>query len=235
VRTALIAASAVVLWGCPPQQRPVAAVDFGASLFADPRLSESAFNTVSCSTCHATSEAPPEGRLDSGPTLYNSAFRGTWWGGYEVRLLDAVNFCFLSFMRGDVPLTAEDPKSRALYEYLVSLSPEEIDPLPFTVIKDVADVPPGDAARGAEVYRAACQVCHGEPHTGDGRGSPLASVLPEVSADYATVFPGVSPRLVVIEKIRHGQFFGVGGTMPPYSREALSDADVAALLAFFGL
>ena len=42
-------------------------------------------------------------------------------------------------------------------------------------------------------------------------------------------------QLVVIEKVRHGQFFGVGGTMPLYSREALSDEDLGALLAFLAL
>ena len=41
---------------------------------------------------------------------------------------------------------------------------------------------------------------------------------------------GASPRLVVIEKVRHGQFFGVGGNMPLFSREAMSDADLGALL-----
>ena len=46
---------------------------------------------------------------------------------------------------------------------------------------------------------------------------------------------GVPKQLVVIEKVRHGQFFGVGGSMPPYSQEALSDADLGALLAFLGL
>ncbi len=59
-------------------------------------------------------------------------------------------------------------------------------------------------ARGAEVYRAACQTCHGEPHTGKGRLTDKASVLPEVMKDYDQLFPGVPHSLVVIEKVRHG-------------------------------
>ena len=87
----------------------------------------------------------------------------------------------------------------------------------------------------AEVYTAACQDCHGAAHTGQGRLTPLAPILPEVSQEYGELFPGVSPGLVFIEKVRHGRFFGVGGNMPPYSQEALSDQDLGALLAFLGL
>jgi thiosulfate dehydrogenase len=212
------------------------AADFGEELFQDSRLSESQFNSFSCATCHATTATPEAGRLNAGYTLHNVASRPSWWGGYETRLLDAVNFCYVSFMRGVSPLKPEDDKSRALYEYLVRISPDpEAPALPLTVVKDVVDVPRGDAGRGAEVYRAACQTCHGEPHTGKGRLTQLASVLPEVVSDYDSLFPGVPHSLVVIEKVRHGQFFGVGGNMPLYSREALSDEDLGALLAFLGL
>ncbi|MBX5484795.1 MAG: cytochrome C oxidase Cbb3, partial [Myxococcaceae bacterium] len=58
---------------------------------------------------------------------------------------------------------------------------------------------------------------------------------PEITETYPTTFPGVNPRLVIIEKIRHGQFFGVGGNMPLYGREMLSDEQVADLLAYLGL
>ncbi len=139
-------------------------------------------------------------------------------------------------MRGVSPLTQEDPKSRALYEYLVRISPDpQAAALPLTVVKDIGDVPRGDKGRGAEVYRAACQTCHGETHTGKGRLTQLASILPDVTSEYDTVFPGVPHPLVVIEKVRHGQFFGVSGSMPLYSREALSDEDLGALLAYLGL
>jgi thiosulfate dehydrogenase len=56
-----------------------------------------------------------------------------------------------------------------------------------------------------------------------------------VANEYGELFPGVPRQLVVIEKVRHGQFFGVGGSMPPYSQEALPDTDLGALLAFLGL
>jgi thiosulfate dehydrogenase len=211
------------------------AADFGEQLFQDARLSDSEFNDFSCATCHATG-ADSGGRQYAGPSLRNTAFRPSWWGGYETRLLDAVNFCYTNFMRGVTPLTEDEPRSRALYEYLVRISPDTHAPaLPFTVVKDITEVARGDAGRGAEVYKAACQDCHGETHSGKGRLTSLAPVLPEVTSEYATLFPNTAPSLVVTEKVRHGKFFGVGGTMPPYSREALSDADLGALLTYLGL
>jgi thiosulfate dehydrogenase len=212
------------------------AADFGEELFQDSRLSDSQFNSFSCSTCHATTATPEAGHLRAGYSLHNVASRPNWWGGYETNLLDAVNFCYVNFMRGVSPLTPEDPKSRALYEYLVHISPDpQAAALPLTVVKDISDVPRGDTSRGAEVYRASCQTCHGETHTGKGRLTQLASILPEITTEYDSIFPGVPHPLVVIEKVRHGQFFGVSGSMPLYSREALSDEDLGALLAYLGL
>lgn len=228
----LALAAGLLAVGCGP----VPAAEYGEELFGDAKLSGSQYNTFSCATCHATTASPPQDTVYAGLSLYNVASRPHWWGGYETRLLDAVNFCYTAFMRGVTPLTPEDPRSRALYEYLVRLSPDADAPAqPFTLVKDITDVPRGSAERGADVYRAACRECHGEAHTGRGRLTELASVLPEVSREYGTLFPGVPPGVVFIEKVRHGRFFGVGGNMPPYSREALSDKDLSALLAYFGL
>ena len=225
-------AAALLAVGCGP----VPAADYGAELFKDSTLSQSQYNTFSCATCHATTASPEPGKVYAGHSLYNSAFRPSYWGGYETRLLDAVNFCYTAFMRGVTPLTPEDPRSRALYEYLVRISPDTNAPaLPLTLVKDITDVPRGNAGSGADVYRAACQDCHGEARTGKGRKTELAPILPEVAQDYGDLFPGVSPGVVFIEKVRHGRFFGVGGNMPPYSREALSDKDLGALLAYLGL
>ncbi len=215
---------------------PTPAEEYGEALFRDSRLSTSQYNAFSCATCHATSSEQARDKLYTGLSLEGVASRPHWWGGYEVTLLDAVNFCYTAFMRGTAPLEAEDPKSRALYEYMVSLSPRPDAPAqPFTLVRDITDVPRGDARRGAEVYRAACQDCHGEVRTGEGRLSALAPVLPDVAGEYGQLFPNSPPGLVFIEKVRHGRFFGVGGNMPPYSREALSDEDLGALLAYLGL
>lgn len=215
---------------------PVRAVQFGEQLFRDPRLSESSFNAFACATCHPVTPAADPSSLPPGYSLYNATARPSWWGGYSAKLLDAVNFCYLYFMRGLRPLSKDDPRSRALYEYLASISSVQSEPaLPLTIARDVVDVPRGSTARGAEVYRGACQVCHGEPYSARGRISEDAPDLPGITRSYPSDFPGFPPALVVIEKVRHGQFFGVGGNMPLFSREALSDEDLGALLAFLGL
>ncbi|MCY1000208.1 c-type cytochrome [Myxococcus sp. MISCRS1] len=221
---------------CGDEVEPPTAAQYGELLFRDARLSESQFNAFSCATCHATTPTPLDGRMDSGYTLHNVVSRPDWWGGYETNLLDAVNFCYVSFMRGVQPLPVDSPQSRALYEYLVSISPDAQAPaLPYTVVKDIVEVPRGSMEHGQTVYRAACQECHGELHTGAGRLTELASILPEVTRDYDELFPGIPHSLVVIEKVRHGQFFHIGGNMPAYSLEALSDADMGALLTYLGL
>lgn len=223
-------AAAVLLAGCGP----MAAADYGEQLFHDPGLAESDFNAFSCATCHST--RADEDRLLSGYTMLGAASRPSFWGGHETRLIDAASFCFVYFMRGPGPFEPNESRSKALYEYLASFSPEPSSAaLPLTIVQQIADVPRGDPSEGAKVYRAACQECHGEIHTGGGRLTALAPILPEVQSGYADLFPGVPPALVFIEKVRHGQFFGVGGNMPPFSLEALSDEQLGALLAYLGL
>ena len=220
---------ALALSACAPTAK-----DFGEQLFNDPLYAGSQFNAWACATCHSTSAT--DTRILSGSTMVDVASRPSWWGGNEVRLIDAASFCYVSFMRGAVSLNPTEPRSRALYEYLKSISPSPAaDPQPLTVVQNVKEVPRGDATRGAEVYRLACLSCHGEVHTGAGRNSDRASILPDVQADYGTIFPGVAPSLVFVEKVRHGQFFGVSGNMPLFSTERLSDEDLGALLQYFAL
>lgn len=223
------------------------AASVGADLASDPRLGGE-LNPFSCTTCHPTA-ADVAGRRAPGYSLYDSAFRASWWGGYEATLADAVDFCAQFFM-GGAPLDEWDEGDRrALYAYLASLSPSDAAPaLPLTIVETITEVPRGDPGRGEAVYEAACRGCHGAPHTGARRlDHPSLGdvVLPEVADTYPEDFPGedgvpyteddVAPALVVIEKVRHGQFFLVGGNMPLYSREALTDEDLGALLAFFEL
>jgi thiosulfate dehydrogenase len=215
-------------------QQSMDAAAYGERLFEDPRLSASRFNAFSCATCHSTAPLGEEARLLPGYTLHGVTTRPPWWGGQELHLLDAVNFCLTSFMRAE-PLGAEEPRARALYEYLASLGPAQAMPaLPLTVVKDIREVPRGTQARGAQVYRDACQGCHGEVHTGKGQLTELAPVLPSTS-EHQERFPDVPAALLFIEKVRHGRFYGIGGVMPLYGLEALSDEQLGALLAYLEL
>lgn len=235
IRPAVLCSALLVLGACGG---PVPAKDFGEQLFNDARFSDSRFNSFSCATCHSVTPERGPDRIDSGHTLFNATARPSFWGGQQTRLIDAASFCFIYFMRGEGPLAPEEAKSRALYEYLRSISPDHdvgVPALPLTIVKDIVDLSEGDRTRGEAVYKGACQSCHGALHTAEGRLTERASRLPEVTATYPAKFSGVDPRLVVIEKVRHGQFFGVGGNMPLYGIELLSDEQLSDLLAYLEL
>ncbi len=209
-----------------------AARDVGEQLFHDPRFSLSETNPFACATCHSVS--PDDTRLVAGGSLVGAVARPSFWGGFETTMLDATNVCLTRFMRGGL-LTRDEPRGRALYEYLASLGTASgTEAVPFTVVENTTNIDRGDDARGEEVWQLACADCHGAPHTGEGQLHPSAVVVPEASAAFATSV-GYETGVVVIEKIRHGVFFNIGGTMPPSSLEVLSDEDLGALLSFLGV
>lgn len=215
---------------------PATPAEEGARLFRDPKLSTSPFNVFSCATCHAVEPGAPgviPGRFDAGYNLANGAGRESWWGGFETRLLDAINVCLEHFMGGR-KLAATEERAVQLYVYLEAASPDQRAPaLPLTIVRDVVGPPAlaGDARRGQEVWDKGCRRCHGEAQTGQGRNTPRAGMVP---GDTARRF-GDETAAAVVQKVRHGKFFNVGGIMPLYSREALSDQALADLLAFLGL
>lgn len=217
----------LLLAGCAQR-----ASTYGEQLFNDPQFAGSQFNVWSCATCHAVWDK--DTRILPGASMVGAANRPSFFGGRERRLIDAAGFCYVYFMRGPGPLQPDEPRSRALYEYLQSLGYQGAPAVPMTLVMAAEDVPRRDATRGEAVYREACQSCHGEKSTGRGQNSVLASKLPNVAAEYPTLFPGVAPGLVFIEKVRHGQFFQVGGNMPFFTKEALSDDDLGALLSYLG-
>ena len=229
------------------------AVQVGQREFSDPSaFFNSQLNTFSCATCHQTTGSADPTRRDPGYDLSGVVARTSTWGGKVDRLEDAVNFCLTYFMRQpeSAPLDPTSQESRALYDYLVSITPagSPIAVRPMTLVATIVPIATGDAGNGAAIYAAACTRCHGDAHTGKGSNiRPVAVILPEYTSTcldgqpalgdgcYQVTFPGVMPGLVVIEKIRHGRFFGVGGTMSFYSIETLSDAEIGDLLAFLDL
>ena len=156
--------------GCGPQP----AEERGRELASDPRLSPSPSNVFACTTCHSVSTSP-ESRIYPGHPLPGALTRPSFWGGEVRYVLDAVNQCFVDFMRG-TPLAADDPSGRALLAYLRTLTPAAAGPdaaRPCTVVRNIdptylAQLPTGEPARGADTYQRACAYCHGAAHTGQG-------------------------------------------------------------------
>ncbi len=224
--------------GCGEETVVRPARERGEHLFRDPDFSRSQFNIFSCSDCHATNATDDSLLRLAGNPLNDSAFRAAWWNGYTAQYLDAVNACWVFFMRGEAQgVVAGDPEGDALYEYLVSISPGNPAPaLPLTYQRNIIGLVPGIAVNGEQVYDMACRNCHGDAGTGRGRlHASIVALGPELSASYDAEFPGIDHDVLVVEKVRHGQFFGVGGNMPPFALERLSDAELADLLAFLDL
>ena len=98
-------------------------------------------------------------------------------------------------------------------------------------VYDPSETLPADTTRGQAVYDRACRVCHGSPSTGEGRLGPNVVIIPEASIEFAED-NDVPLRLVLAEKVRHGQFFGVGGNMPLWPLERMSDQELADLLEY---
>lgn len=225
--------------GCATETETVTAVQRGEALLDDRSFSGSSFNPFQCTHCHAK-VTPPAGKTLAGPVLAGAAKRPTFMNGRFLTLFEAVDWCQQTFMRG-LPLDPKSPKALDLYAYLVSIGDKgPVAAQPFPIVLEVKDLPRGDAAKGAKVWEAACQGCHGAPHTGNGRlvppvGDSPCSLVPEATiAFHGAEGPDVV-RTVVIEKIRHGGFLGFAGRMPPFPTTALSDAEVSDLLTFLGL
>ncbi len=233
MRTAGLAVLLVAAAACSGE---ISGADRGAELFESTDLSPSDLNVFSCATCHSTSEGagPTDGH--PGYRLFGVAARTRYWGEDYSVLEDAVSACLVFFMKAE-PVDPADDDLHALYEYLLSITPDgSVDePYAFTVVENAADIPRGDAARGEAAYERACRRCHGEAFTADGSILREEVNLPGVTEGYADDFPGVEPSLVVIEKVRHGRFFNIGGEMPLFSEEALSDDDLGALLSYLEL
>jgi thiosulfate dehydrogenase len=223
---------ALLVAGCGARS----ALDYGRAEFSDTTVSNAQSNPFACSTCHETGATTTKSL--PGYTMHDVVSRAAWWGGQVTTLLDATNQCVYNFMRGQ-PLSAEDEKGRAIFVYLQSLSPDPTaDTLSLTVTQNIVDVPSGDATRGKMWWDQGCGNCHGAPHTGQGRLSDVVSLVPDDSLAAHGTDPKTGARPVVIEKVRHGKFFNVGGNMPLFSLEALSDAqlgDILAYLEMFGL
>lgn len=203
----------------------------GKALFESPSVSRNSANVHSCATCHTTSSL--DTRRLAGATMAGVVVRPSFWGGRERDLLSSTNACLRYFMLDAAGMTADETRAKDLYAYLESLPQEVPGAVSFTVVGDVADLPGGDATRGAASYTALCSSCHGKARTGEGRIVGAARLPDDTLAEHLIEGPE-GLRKIVVEKVRHGAFLGYSGRMPPFSSEVLSDAELADIIAYIG-
>ncbi|MBI3448736.1 MAG: c-type cytochrome [Acidobacteria bacterium] len=168
---------------------------------------------VACADCH-TIEDPAKGAMDdlvrAGHSLFDAFARGSWWNGHVTTDSgEAAEVCHHRFQGGE----EIDSRSRTS---LVMLMKDHSTPVssPITVLR----VPPGrtpvnsgDAARGKDLFRRACAVCH--EATGPNGGGSLAA-------------SSKTPREIA-DVVRTGQ-----GRMPLFQGDVLSDDQVADIAAY---
>lgn len=225
--------------GCSsePRVERLTATEHGRDLFSSVDASDSRVNRFTCATCHEALPGSSAGRILPGAALAGVVDRPTFWGGVHSDLLRAVNDCRYFFMGAQTSWTRNDEPARALYLYLASLPRAAPAAQPFTIVAVASNVGAGDASRGAQVFDASCASCHGRPHSGEGKLGDRIPTLPEESRRYfeGLGFDATEVRVTFVEKVRHGAFLGLYGSMPPYSKEAMSDADLGSLLTFLAL
>lgn len=244
MRALALALLALGAASCADTEVRLPAAAEGAALAQSPAASRSRYNVFACTTCHAVRASEVGSRILPGAPLEGAARRPSYWGGETVHLDEAVARCWTFFMRG-TPTDLEGRTGEALYAWLESLSPDGSTAgtraVAQTFPRTVRPLGEGDAARGQAVWARACASCHGAVGSGAGRLSTLVTVVPgETQAEHCddTLPAGYDDhqtymRTVVVEKVRHGSFLGYAGNMPPFSVEALSDADLRDLTALF--
>lgn len=242
-RAALVAVVALVACGDIDRQEPLAVR--GAALARDRSISRSNYNVYACTTCHVERARDAGERLFPGAPLEGAARRPSFWNGEVLHLREAVERCWVDFMRGD-PRDLEGDTGDALDAWLQSLAPAGsttgTQAVRMTWPRVAADLGPnGDRVMGQRVWARACARCHGSLDTGAGRLGNLISIVPrdtqrehcDDELPAGTVDYNVYIRGVAVEKTRHGSYLGYAGVMPPFSTEVLSDDDLRHLTAFF--
>lgn len=168
---------------------------------------------VACADCHAIANpalAAPDDLIRSGHSLFDAFGRGSWWNGHVTTDCgEAAEVCHKRFQGGGeldaIPRVG-----------LVMYMKDQSAPVSNPII--VSRVPPGrapvnegDAARGKDLFRRACDLCHGAGGTGAGGDLSSSTKTPKEIADL----------------IRTGE-----GRMPLFQGDILTDAQVADIAAY---
>ena len=131
----------------------------GARFFSDRAAGPA---KVACADCHLIENPalpPPDDLIRSGHTLFDAFGRGTWWNGrITTDCGEAAEVCLKRFQGApELP-----PKMRtALVLYMKSHSAPVSNPIILMRVPPAGtDVNQGDAARGQDLFRRACSVCH---------------------------------------------------------------------------
>jgi len=168
---------------------------------------------VACADCHAISNpslGPTDDLIRAGHNLTDAFGRGSWWNGHVTTDCgEAAEVCYRRFQGGN---EIDNVARVSLVMFMKSHSVAVSSPiLVMRVPPGRAPINEGDAARGRDLFRRACGVCHGEGGTGAGGGLASSTKSPKEIADI----------------IRTGE-----ERMPLFQGDILADDQVADLAAY---
>jgi len=168
---------------------------------------------VACADCHLIvnpSFGAPDDLIRAGHNLYDAFGRGSWWNGrVTTDSGEASEVCHKRFQGGS-ELSAD--ARLALVLFMKNQAAPVSNPIVILrVPAGKAPVNEGDAARGADIYRRACAVCHSEGGPNPGGNLSTSSKSPREIADM----------------VREGE-----GRMPLFQGDLLTDSQVADVAAY---
>ncbi len=205
----------------------------GASVYMNPQATG---NTFACVHCHALTEPATDGFDRPGHLIGDALRRPSYKNGLLPNFLDAANTCLNVWMTVPTPWTEETEEFIALRDFLENQDTGEgtASTIPFaksepiTFATDNSDVT-GDPTAGQEKFNSSCAICHGENALGTERA-------PQLAGRYN--FNG-SANLIA-RKVRlsgptdHSIYQGesVGGVMPFWAEDRISDNELEDVIAF---
>lgn len=192
----------------------------GESLFHNATTGGSG-NKLACFHCHAKADErlglkQGDGFARAGHSVFDSAQRPRFWGGFGRTVGEAATICAKMFMRRPDGLTAEQEKD--LTAFLEAISPDPAPELDYRALYRTYDSPirdplGGDAARGKALAEQYCMICHLE-----ARAAPALQV-------------GLYEPDWVVRRVRHLEGHG-DKLMPVFSMARLPDSDLRDIVTW---
>jgi mono/diheme cytochrome c family protein len=178
-------------------------------------------NKVTCGHCHAKIDERAGVVLEDkfarpASSMWNSAQRGSFWGGMTDDVGKAASICQRKFMRGDGLSTQQQKELKA---FLEAVSPDPAPPLNYTALyqseqSPIRDPIGGNTVHGEDLSTRYCNVCH---ERGNRAAPPLATGLYE-------------PEWIV-RRVRWLEGHQSKGC-PPTSMTRLPDSDLRDIVTF---